>query len=65
MSKNTSKKQEFNHFSKLAAEWWKKEGKFKILHQIIIPTYYIKLLIQIITPNCHINLLHRIVTQTY
>ena len=35
MSKNTSKKQEFNHFSKLAAEWWKKEGKFKILHQIM------------------------------
>ena len=35
MSKNTSKKQEFNHFSKLATEWWKKEGKFKILHQIM------------------------------
>ena len=35
MSKNTSKKKEFDHFSKLAAEWWKKEGKFKILHQIM------------------------------
>ena len=35
MNKNTSKKQEFDLFSKLAAEWWKKEGKFKILHQIM------------------------------
>jgi 2-polyprenyl-6-hydroxyphenyl methylase/3-demethylubiquinone-9 3-methyltransferase len=35
MSKNTSKKQEFDHFSKLASEWWKTEGKFKILHQIM------------------------------
>ena len=35
MSKNTSKKQEFDHFSKLATEWWKKDGEFKILHQIM------------------------------
>ena len=35
MSKKTSKKQEFDHFSKLAAEWWKKDGEFKILHQIM------------------------------
>jgi 2-polyprenyl-6-hydroxyphenyl methylase/3-demethylubiquinone-9 3-methyltransferase len=35
MRKNTSKKKEFDHFSTLAAEWWKKEGKFKVLHQIM------------------------------
>ena len=35
MSKNTSKNKEFDHFSKLAAEWWKKDGKFKILHKIM------------------------------
>ena len=29
-----SKKSEFNHFSKLANEWWIKNGKFKILHDI-------------------------------
>ena len=29
-----SKKTEFNHFSKLAAEWWDKNGKFKTLHDI-------------------------------
>ena len=29
-----SKKSEFNHFSKLAAEWWSKNGKFKTLHDI-------------------------------
>ena len=35
MSKKTTKKKEFDHFSKLAAEWWKVEGKFKILHEIM------------------------------
>jgi 2-polyprenyl-6-hydroxyphenyl methylase/3-demethylubiquinone-9 3-methyltransferase len=29
-----SKKSEFNHFSKLAGEWWNKNGKFKTLHDI-------------------------------
>ena len=29
-----SKKSEFNHFSTLASEWWSKNGKFKILHDI-------------------------------
>ena len=29
-----SKKSEFDHFSDLASEWWLKNGKFKILHQI-------------------------------
>jgi len=28
------KKSEFDHFSDLASEWWLKNGKFKILHQI-------------------------------
>ena len=28
------KKSEFNHFSKLSAEWWSKNGKFKTLHDI-------------------------------
>ena len=29
-----SKKSEFDHFSRLAGEWWAKNGKFKILHDI-------------------------------
>ena len=29
-----SKKSEFNHFSSLANDWWSKNGKFKILHDI-------------------------------
>ena len=33
MNKNNSKKQEFDNFSKIAREWWKPEGKFKILHK--------------------------------
>ena len=28
------KKSEFDHFSQLANEWWLKNGKFKILHEI-------------------------------
>ena len=28
------KKSEFDHFSQLASEWWLKNGKFKILHDI-------------------------------
>ena len=28
------KKSEFDHFSNLASEWWLKNGKFKILHEI-------------------------------
>ena len=28
------KKSEFDHFSGLASEWWLKNGKFKILHEI-------------------------------
>ena len=28
------KKSEFDHFSQLASEWWLKNGKFKILHEI-------------------------------
>jgi 2-polyprenyl-6-hydroxyphenyl methylase/3-demethylubiquinone-9 3-methyltransferase len=30
-----TKNQEFDHFSSIANEWWKPEGKFKILHQVI------------------------------
>lgn len=29
-----SKQSEYDHFSRLANEWWSKEGKFKILHDI-------------------------------
>ncbi len=29
-----TKKSEFNHFSTLANDWWSKNGKFKILHDI-------------------------------
>ena len=29
-----SKKSEFDHFSSLANDWWSKNGKFKILHQL-------------------------------
>ena len=35
MISKTSKNQEFDHFSKIAAEWWDPEGKFKILHNIL------------------------------
>ena len=28
------KKSEFDHFTELASEWWLKNGKFKILHEI-------------------------------
>ena len=34
MSNNSSKNREFNHFSKIAKEWWIPNGKFKILHEI-------------------------------
>ena len=34
MSKKVSKKDEFDHFTSMAEEWWAPEGKFKILHQI-------------------------------
>ena len=29
-----TKKSEFDHFSRLAGDWWTKRGKFKILHDI-------------------------------
>ena len=29
-----TKKTEFDHFSRLASEWWSKNGKFKTLHEI-------------------------------
>ena len=29
-----SKNSEFDHFSRLASDWWSKNGKFKILHDI-------------------------------
>ena len=29
-----SKKIEYEHFNKLSEEWWKEDGKFKILHKI-------------------------------
>jgi len=32
--KNEKKNREFEHFSLLANEWWSKNGKFKILHDI-------------------------------
>ena len=31
---NKTKKSEFDHFSTLASDWWSKNGKFKILHEI-------------------------------
>ena len=34
MSNKSSKNKEFNHFSKIAKEWWLPNGKFKILHEI-------------------------------
>ena len=34
MSNKSSKNREFNHFSKIAKEWWLPNGKFKILHEI-------------------------------
>ena len=34
MSNKSSKNREFNHFSKIAKEWWLPDGKFKILHEI-------------------------------
>ena len=35
MNKKKSKKQEYDNFSSIAEEWWKPEGKFKILHKIL------------------------------
>ena len=32
--KNEKKNTEFEHFSTLANDWWSKNGKFKILHDI-------------------------------
>ena len=34
MIKKTSKISEFNHFTNLSDEWWKPDGKFKILHTL-------------------------------
>ena len=34
MMKLKTKKEEYNHFDKLANEWWDEHGKFSILHQI-------------------------------
>lgn len=34
MIKKATKKQEFKHFTDLSQEWWAKNGKFKILHDI-------------------------------
>ena len=33
--KNEKKNTEFEHFSSLANDWWSKNGKFKILHDIL------------------------------
>ena len=35
MSKKNSKNTEFDNFSQIASEWWKTNGKFKILHEIL------------------------------
>ena len=35
MIKKTSKIQEYKNFEKIATEWWKPKGKFKILHEIL------------------------------
>ena len=35
MKKKNSKIQEFNNFTNLSEEWWKPNGKFRILHQIL------------------------------
>ena len=35
MNKKKSKKQEYNSFSSIAEDWWKPDGKFKILHKIL------------------------------
>ena len=32
--KNEKKNTEFDHFSSLANDWWSKNGKFKVLHEI-------------------------------
>ena len=32
--KNDKKNTEYEHFSTLAREWWSKNGKFKLLHDI-------------------------------
>lgn len=43
MIKKTSKIQEYKKFKKIALEWWKPKGKFKILHEILpIRIEYIK-----------------------
>ena len=39
MSKKKPKIEEFNQFSNLSEEWWKPEGKFKILHNIFVQKY--------------------------
>jgi 2-polyprenyl-6-hydroxyphenyl methylase/3-demethylubiquinone-9 3-methyltransferase len=35
MIKKNSKNHEYDNFTELSHEWWKPEGKFKILHQIL------------------------------
>ena len=43
MIKNSSKKSEFDHFAKLANEWWDPYGKFKLIHSLTpIRMTYIK-----------------------
>jgi len=43
MIKKTLKASEFNHFETLADEWWRPDGKFKILHSLTpIRIKYIK-----------------------
>ena len=44
-----SKKSEFDHFSTLASDWWSKNGKFKILHDI--QTIRIKYILKVLNKN--------------
>ena len=44
-----SKKSEFEHFSRLASDWWSKNGKFKILHDI--QPFRIKYIQEILNKN--------------
>ena len=57
MIKKNNKNTEFNHFSELSNEWWKPEGKFKILHTLTpVRMKYIKsVLPKIIKKNNKLN----------
>ena len=49
MNINYKNKDEYDHFSKIAQEWWLPEGQFKILHEIL------PLRLEYILKNCQTN----------